>query len=976
MGFMAKVAIIGGGKRCMLILAALYGEENIKIVGISDIDPAAPAASLASELGIFFTTDFHDIINLGDINFVINATDDRDISHELEVVKDRGIYVIDGAVTAFILNILEKLKRDSTQLQHYLERQTKLYESLEQSREYLNKVINTSADMIVVADREGHITDCNAAAERMLGYPRNELMGTKASEYWFSPEERLEVAKRLKREESISNYEAKLKRKDGRNIDISLSISLLRDDSNNVIGTVGVSKDITEKKRYEEELMALNERLEEKVLERTRELETLNKDLEKTNKLKSQFIANMSHELRTPLNSIIGFSESLLHLPVGEMNEKQKRYVGNIFASGNHLLQLINNILDIAKIEAGRLALYCEEFPVGPVIEETISIVDMLARKKDISLHCEIDDGVGSVVADRIKFKQMLYNLLSNAIKFTPEKGVVHLKSRPLEQFDAFKPGMKQFSEKLIHISVRDTGIGIRPQDMERIFDEFEQADSSYTKEHEGTGIGLSLTKKLVEMHGGYIWAESEVGKGSTFNFIMPVSQSKVAAVSGGPRLVNEAEASDLPMTDLSLATGARNTILIVEDDMATAELLMLQLKEAGYYAAHARNGTEAVDRAVELRPFAIILDIMLPGRDGWEVLQDIKALRETGDIPVIIYSIVENKELGFALGATDYLTKPVDRKVLISKLNALSFSRKKKRQIINIMVVDDNPDAVELVSSILEPEGFSVIKSYGGAEAVEKAREERLDAIILDLMMPGMDGFEVVHRLKGIPSTCDVPIFILTAKDITVEDRLRLAGQIERIYLKSVFSRDDLVKQLRTLELLHPNRAGLVDETSGLFNYAYFQLRLAQEVKRAERNREAMSLIVIDIDRFNHYVSGMGRYYGDIIIKKIAEILRKGLRGADVGARLGADEFGIIMPNTLKTSAAAAAKRFKTFIESYPFYGIEMLPDKRLSVSVGISSYLGGSGAPEELISMANAALEKAKGRGGNQITDYEGEI
>ncbi len=972
---MAKVAIIGGGKRCMLILAALYGEENIKIVGISDIDPAAPAASLASELGIFFTTDFHDIMNLGDINFVINATDDRDISHELEVVKERGIYVIDGAVTAFILDILEKLKRDSTQLQHYLERQSKLYESLEQSREYLNKVINTSADMIVVADGEGRITDCNRAAEKMLGYPRNELVGSKASEYWYSPDERLDVAKRLKREESISNHEAKLKRKDGRNIDISLSISLLRDDSNNVIGTVGVSKDITEKKRYEEELKALNERLEEKVLDRTRELETLNKDLEKTNKLKSQFIANMSHELRTPLNSIIGFSESLLHLPVGTMNEKQKRYVGNIYSSGNHLLQLINNILDIAKIEAGRLSLYCEEFPVAPVIEETVSIVEMLARKKDIALRCDIDAGVGSVVADRIKFKQMLYNLLSNAIKFTPEKGEVCLTSGLVEQFEAFKPGMKQFNERLIHISVKDTGMGIRPQDMERIFDEFEQADSSYTREHEGTGIGLSLTKKLVEMHGGYIWAESEVGKGSTFNFVMPVTQTKVAGVYRESKRISEPEVAAPSMTDSPLAHGKRNTILIVEDDTATAELLMLHLKEAGYFTAHAHNGIEAVERAVELKPFAIILDVMLPGKDGWEVLQDVKTLHETRDIPVIIYSIVENRELGFALGATDYLTKPVDRKTLISRLNALSFSSKKRRQIVNIMVVDDNPEAVELVSSILEPEGFSVIKAYGGAEAVEKARGERLDAIILDLMMPGMDGFEVVHRLKGIPSACDVPIFILTAKDITVEDRLRLAGQIERIYLKSVFSREDLIKQLRTLELLHPKRAGLIDETSGLFNYAYFQLRLAQEVKRAERNREAMSLIVIDIDRFNHYVSGLGSYYGDIVLRKIAEILRKGLRGADVGAKLGTDEFGIIMPNTLKASAAAVARRFKAVIESYPFYGIEIFPDKRLSVSIGISSYSAGSGAPEELISMANAALIKAKTKGGSQIVDYEGE-
>lgn len=969
MSFMAKVAIIGGGRRCMLILAALYGEENIDIVGISDIDPTAPAVSLASELGIFFTTDFHDLINRSDITFAINTTGDEDISKELESFKERGICVIDGNAASFMLDILEKLKRDSTELQHYLERQTKLYESLEQSREFLNKVINTSADMIVVADKEGRITDCNTAAEKMLGYPKKELIGTKASEYWYSPEERWDVAKRLKSEESISNYEAKLKRKDGKNIDISLSIALLRDDLNNVVGTVGVSKDITEKKRYEEELRALNERLEEKVLERTRELETLNKDLEKTNKLKSQFIANMSHELRTPLNSIIGFSESLLQLPVGTLNEKQKRYVGNIFTSGNHLLQLINNILDIAKIEAGRLTLYCEEFPVAPVIGETVSIVGTLAGKKDISLVYDIDAGVDSVVADRIKFKQILYNLLSNAIKFTPEKGGVHLKARSVDHFEDMKPGIKHFSEKLIHISVKDTGMGIKPDDIERIFDEFEQADSSYTREHEGTGIGLSLTKRLLDMHGGYIWVESEVGKGSIFNFVMPVTQGKVTTVYPPLQPIRDNVAPTAQLTAVPFETTMRNTILIVEDDKATAELLVLQLEESGYHVVHSPNGIDAVEKAVELKPFAIILDVMLPGKDGWEVLQDIKAIQETKDIPVIIYSIVDNKELGFALGATDYLTKPVDRQTLISRLNALSFSKKKRRQIVNIMVVDDNKEAVELVSSILEPEGFSVMKAYGGEEAVEKAKSERLDAIILDLMMPGMDGFEVVHRLKGLPPTCDVPILILTAKDITVEDRLRLAGQIERIYLKSIFSREDLIKQLRTLELLHPNRAGLIDETSGLFNYSYFQLRLAQEVKRAGRNKEAMSLIVMDMDGFKHYLSGMGQYHGDIVIKKIAEILRKGLRGADVGARLGADEFGIIMPNTLKTSAAAVAKRLKAMIEGYPFYGIELLPDKRLTASIGISSYPGDATASEELISKANGALMRAKAKGGNQV-------
>lgn len=961
---MAKVAIIGGGKRCMLVLATLYGEKNIEIVGISDINPSAPAASLASDLGIFFTTDFRELINRNNINFLINATDSRDISGELEVVRERGISVIDGDVAVFMLDILDKLKRDSEELQNNLERQTRLYESLEQSRGFLNKIINTSADMIMVTDREGHITDCNDAAERFLSYQKSELTGSRAAEYWYSPDERKKVTERLKAEERITNYETRLKRKDGRYIDISLSISLLRDDSGNIAGTVGVSKDITEKKTYEEELRNLTERLEEKVIERTRELESANRELERSNKLKSEFIANMSHELRTPLNSVIGFSETLLEMPVGKLNEKQERYIRRIHTSGKHLLQLINNLLDLAKIDAGRMNLVFDEFRLHPVIEEVISIVEPLAAKKEISLHNQANEGIDTITADRVKFKQILYNLLSNAIKFTPEKGNIYVDAGLMTSSEGLLYGFKADSQKLIKVSVRDNGIGIKPEDRERIFDEFEQAESTYTKRYEGTGIGLALTKKLVEMHGGLIWVESVVGEGSTFSFIMPLFHSKIEAVYEPEPVEKMAEAVEGHIT----VKGHKNTILVVEDDRATSELITAQLSDAGYYVAHAYDGTEAVKKASEIKPFAIILDIMLPGKDGWEVLQDIRLLPQTKDIPVIIYSVIENKGLGFALGATDYLTKPVDRKTLITRLNEI-LSNKKKSRVVNVMVADDNPDAVELFASMLEPEGFNVIKAYGGKDAIEKAEEVRLDAIFLDLMMPDIDGFEVVSKMKSMPSACEIPIFIVTAKDITIEDRLKLAGRIERIYQKSHFSKEDLIGQIKTLELMYPVKAGLIDETSRLFNLSYLQLRLAQEIKRADRYKEELSLVTIQIDRFDEYMKKNGPYYGDAAIRKIAEILRKRLRGGDVVTRLGPDEFAIILTETLKTSAVTIAGRFKAMIESYPFYGADALPDGRLTVSLGVVSCPKDSASAEELMHKAHSALRNAKDKGGDQI-------
>lgn len=946
----------------MSILNALYGEENIEITGISDMDPAAPAVSLVSSLNIFFTTDFHELINRNNINFIINATDNRDISRELELAREKGISVIDGNISAFMLDILEKLKRDTTHLQQYLERQAGLYESLEHSREFLNKVIDTSADMIMVTSREGHIIECNNAGERMLGYKRSELLGTRAAEYWQSPEDRRKVTERLKREERITNYETRLKRKDGGYFDISLSIALLRDDAGNISGTVGISKDITDKKKYETELTLLNERLEEKVIERTKELEAANSELEKSNKLKSQFIANMSHELRTPLNSIIGFSESLLELPVGDLNEKQERYISRIYNSGKHLLQLINNLLDLAKIEAGRLTLTPEEFRLLPVIADTVSIIEALARKKEISIQYHVDEEIDVIAADKVKFKQILYNLLSNAVKFTPDKGNVFVNVKLKTSSKGMLYGANRESQKFLEISVRDTGVGIRPEDTERIFDEFEQVDSSYTKKYEGTGIGLSLTKKLVELHGGRIEVESRLGEGSTFTFVMPRLLARKE-----PLYEYEAPAAAAAETEVT-AEESRSTILVVEDDPATSELLTDHLKEAGYYVAHSYDGVDAVRKAARIQPFAIILDVMLPEKDGWEVLQDIRTLPETKDIPVIIYSVVDNRELGFALGATDYIVKPVDKKTLISRLDDMLVI-KRKCQAVNIMVVDDNTDAVELLSSILEQENYNVIKAYGGKEALKNAEEIRLDAIFLDLMMPDMDGFEVVQRLKKMPSARDIPIFILTAKDLSVEDRLKLAGQIERVYQKADFSREDLIGQIKGLELMYPARAGLIDETSRLFNQAYFHLRLAQEVKRADRYKKALSVVLITIDSFDKYITEAGPYYGDVAIKKIADILRKGLRGSDVIARLAPNEFALILTETVKAPTLVIAKRFKALIEGYPFQGAEVLPDGKLTVSMGLVSYPENATIPEDLLFKATLALRRVKEKGRSQF-------
>ncbi len=513
--------------------------------------------------------------------------------------------------------------------------------------------------------------------------------------------------------------------------------------------------------------------LEQKVEERTRELAIANQRLREASQAKSEFLANMSHELRTPLNSIIGFSEILLEQTFGELNERQLRYVRNIHTSGTHLLALINDILDLSKVEAGKIELKCEHLPLRDTLEECQTLVKTMASKKNIALSLSVE-GVDTVWADPVRFKQIMYNLLSNAVKFTPEGGSVTVTARPCGE--------------MVEISVADTGIGIAKEHLDKIFEEFYQVDSSYSKQYKGTGLGLSLTKKLVELHGGRIWVESEVGKGSTFTFVLPLRPEEVPSPEKEISPPEEAE-------------GEKPLVLVVEDEEQAREILTVYLEEAGYSVAHAADGEEAIEKAKKLKPHAITLDIILPKKDGFEVLKELKRLPETKDIPVIIVSIVENRELGLSLGATDYLIKPVDKNELISKLGEHSFTTKVKKGPVNILVIDDNPEDVELVASILEPEGFGVLKAYGGREGIELAVEKQPDAIILDLIMPEVGGFEVVQRLKENPKTKDIPIFIYTVADLTEEEKELLNDNIVSILQKGRCSKEDLLNELRRVQ-------------------------------------------------------------------------------------------------------------------------------------------------------------------------------
>ncbi|MBI4377502.1 MAG: response regulator [Nitrospinae bacterium] len=525
--------------------------------------------------------------------------------------------------------------------------------------------------------------------------------------------------------------------------------------------------------------------LEQRIAEKTVHLQDAVSALERANKMKSEFLANMSHELRTPLNAIIGFAEVLRDKISGELNEDQVDFVNDIHSSGLHLLQMINDILDLSKIEAGKLELQYEIFPVPETIDDVYTIVKGLASKKHLKLKTILQKDVKDIEADRVKFKQILYNLLSNAIKFTPENGNVTLEA--------------DIEGEMLQVSVSDSGIGIKPKDRENVFKEFWRGDSSLSREYEGTGLGLALTKRIIEVHGGKIWFKSEYGKGSVFYFVLPLKAPF--------RIIKPKEVVARPPQFVSTIEEGAKTIMVVEDDRMAADLLTLYLTNAGYNVIVAVDGEEAIQKAKEFQPFLITLDIMLPKKDGWDVLSELKNSHDTVDIPVIIVSIIDNKDLGFSLGAVEYLIKPVDRRKLIDTVHAWIPAEKSKGKSLKILVIDDEETTVKYMGTILENEGFEVLKAYCGEAGIKLTLNNNPDLIILDLLMPDISGFEVIETLRVHPTAKEIPIIVCSAKDITQEDKNALNGKILAIIQKSSHTKEDLLAAIKKIEKLRTKK-------------------------------------------------------------------------------------------------------------------------------------------------------------------------
>ena len=516
-------------------------------------------------------------------------------------------------------------------------------------------------------------------------------------------------------------------------------------------------------------LQALNEELEDRVKQRTAELAAARDEEIQANRAKSQFLANMSHELRTPMNAIIGFTRLVMRRAKEALPLKQYQNLEKILISAEHLLGLVNDILDLSKIEAGQMDVRPSDVELEPLVAECLRTVEPMVESERVRLNMEIETGLPLVFMDRDKLKQVLVNLLSNAVKFTEQGTITIAVSR---------------HDGGVRLAVADTGIGIPEDKLEPIFEEFHQVDSSSTRQYGGTGLGLAITRRLTHLIGGEISVESELGKGSTFSVVLPLRYS-------GPRAAAPVAASGV-LEDQTVRPAAGTLVLAIDDDPNAIYLLQENLAEAGYQVIGATDGEEGVKKARELKPFAITLDIRMPNMDGWQVLHELKADEATRDIPVIALTIVDQKDLGYRLGAFDYLLKPFDSDAILSTLARIPPSQGR------LLVVDDDPNVADMVRQFLDGEPYEIEVAMDGLEAIEAIDRRRPDIILLDLLMPRLDGFGVFEHLQQHPEHCDIPVIVLTAKTLTREEEALLEERVQTVIQKQGLERAAILREIR----------------------------------------------------------------------------------------------------------------------------------------------------------------------------------
>ena len=658
-------------------------------------------------------------------------------------------------------------------------------------------VLDNVDEGIIAINEGGEIEIFNPAAEQVFGYTGNEIIGKNAS-LLTRESSRRQHNGTLERRQSLNkptatglSKEVVGVRKDGTNFPLAFKTREIRFNMKQLY--IVVTRDLTASKQAETE-----QRKHEQVQQR-------NVELEAANRIKSEFFSTMSHELRTPLNAIIGFSEVLMDGLMGDLTDEQRGYIGDILESGQHQLALINDIMDLSKVEAGKMTLHLESVDLASLFSNSLSMVREKAAAQHIHLSFDIADGLGDIQADVRKAKQIVYNLLSNAVKFTPEGGDVTLRVRRVSRAQVGQltgrwagmslPWSNDKITDFIEISVTDSGIGIANEDFERLFTPFSQIDSSLARKYEGTGLGLVIVKNLVELHSGTVAVESAEGQGTCFTVWLPLWTTEEAAIA----MTKKPADPVIPSPLMALRHSGEQFALVVEDDDRAAELIRIQLELLGIRTVRAVSAEAAFNLAMQ-QPLALItLDILLPNMIGWEFLTRIKQIPALAHIPVVIISILADRSMGLSLGASAVLQKPISRADLHGTLTNLGLHASlQPTQPLTILVVDDDPKAVEIIAIHLRDTGYAVVRAYGGSDAIDAAYRLLPDLIVLDLLMPEVNGFDVVLALKNRADTARIPILVVTSKEITDEDRAALNPQVIKIMEKTVISQGHFLNEVR----------------------------------------------------------------------------------------------------------------------------------------------------------------------------------
>jgi PAS domain S-box-containing protein len=658
--------------------------------------------------------------------------------------------------------------------------------ALRASQAFLQEFLNYSPAVVFAKDLEGRYLLVNEHLAVLMHIPIEAFMGKTDHELFSSKGEIVTQVRsndqRIVMTGTAIEFEEEVPLDDGLHTYLSIKFPIY-DLHGHIIAVGGIATDITERKRADAALQADRATLTQRVAERTSELSLANAELVRAVRAKDEFLANMSHELRTPLNAVLGLSEALQEEVYGTLTEKQRFSLQTIEESGRHLLNLINDILDLAKIEAGREELSLADVAIESVCQASLRMIKQVAQKKNLRVIESFQMNVPSMQADERRLKQILVNLLSNAVKFTPEGGQVGLEVTTNTEHNQ------------VYFTVWDTGIGIAPEHLERLFKPFSQIDGGLNRRHDGTGLGLSLVMRLAEMHGGSVAVASEVGQGSRFTVTLPQLTSALSAISPAAHPTLTAPPSD----------HVPRWALLIEDSLTAADQIARYLSNMGLQSVISTRGLDAVNQALDIKPDIILLDILLIDISGWSILQALKANPRTQHIPVVVISVIDDPKQAQALGAAASLVKPISRAQLQAVITTIFPGQPATpstalvvvpetavpENVPRILLTDDNETTIAMLSEYLQVHGYQVIVARNGVEAIQRATEASPDLILMDIQMPRIDGLEAIRRIRAMHSLADTPIIALTALAMPGDEERCLEAGANAYLSKPVRLRD-----------------------------------------------------------------------------------------------------------------------------------------------------------------------------------------